>query len=62
MFAKDCFEATQYLTSYQLPFRIIESGEGYWINVSWECGITAPLTFQELEQLPNYKYFHATTN
>ncbi|ANJ20758.1 hypothetical protein HYO99_gp24 [Roseobacter phage RD-1410W1-01] len=25
--------------------------DGYWLNVWWRCGIIAPLTLQETEQL-----------
>ena len=54
-FKSDVFKATKYLDLHQIPFQIMESGEGYWLNVSWKCGITAPLTYQELRQLPDYK-------
>jgi hypothetical protein len=51
-------EATKHLNQHKIPFRIILSGEGYWINVSWKNGIIAPLTYLELVQLPDYLSFH----
>ncbi len=58
LFPDDTYSATKYLSLYEIPFRIILSGEGYWVNVTWKCGITAPLTYQEIEQLPHYLTFH----
>lgn len=53
-FPSDTVEATKYLCHHEIPFQIMISGEGYWINVSWENGIIAPLSYQELCQLPDY--------
>lgn len=48
-------QATKYLDHYRIPYRTIPSDEGYWINVTWPNGITAPLTTREMEQLPDYE-------
>ena len=50
----DTVEATKYLVYHRIPFQIMTSGEGYWVNISWKNGITAPLSYQELGQLPEY--------
>lgn len=54
LFKQDTVAATKHLTLHRIPFQIILSGEGYWINTFWENGIIAPLTTQELDQLPDY--------
>lgn len=58
LFPGDTYSATKYLSLHKIPFRIILSGEGYWVNVFWKNGINAPLTYQEIEQLPYYLTFH----
>lgn len=50
----DIHEAAKYLVLHEIPFQVKKSGEGFWVNVSWKNGITAPLTYQELDQLPDY--------
>jgi len=54
LFPRDTVEASRYLVYHEIPFQIMRSGEGYWVNVSWKNGITAPLSYQELDQLPEY--------
>lgn len=54
LFKQDTTIATKYLLLHRIPFRIMKSGEGYWLNVSWKCGLIAALTRQELDQLPDY--------
>jgi hypothetical protein len=54
LFPQDTVAATKYLMLHRIPYQIMMSGEGYWINVFWKNGITAPLTCQELTQLPDY--------
>lgn len=51
---QETVQATKYLNFHNIPHKIMRSSEGYWLNVSWFCGITAPLTYQELDQLPKY--------
>lgn len=55
LFKQETVQATKYLNYYKIPFQIMRSGEGYWLNVTFPCGITAPLSYQELYQLPEYK-------
>lgn len=43
--------AIKYLDRFGYDFRTIKSNQGYWLNVKWPCGITAGLTYRELEQL-----------
>lgn len=50
----ETIEATRYLNQHRIPYQTMRSGEGYWINVFWHNGIVAPLSYQELEQLPEY--------
>lgn len=57
LFLFDTVEATCWLYIHQIPFQIIKSGQGYWLNVSWPNGITGPLSYQELSQLPDFKTF-----
>lgn len=52
---QETVQATKYLSFYEIPHQMKKSDEGYWLNVSWPCGITAPLTYQELDQLPKYE-------
>jgi len=35
---------------YAKAASVKKDGDGYWLNVSWNCGITAPLTIQETYQ------------
>ena len=35
---------------YATAASVKKDGGGYWLNVSWRCGITAPLTIQETIQ------------
>lgn len=58
LFKQETVQATKYLNQHNIFFRILKSGEGYWLNVEWKCGITAPLTYQELSQLPEYQKFN----
>jgi hypothetical protein len=51
-------EATKFLNQHRIPFQIMKSGEGYWVNVFWKNGIVAPLSYQELTQLPEYLTFN----
>ena len=39
------------LKGYATLVSIKKNDNGYWLNVSWKCGITAPLTIQETDQL-----------
>ena len=66
LFESDTVEATKYLVYHRIPFQMIKSGEGYWLNISWKNGIIAPLSFQELSQLSDLQtigenYGHQTT-
>ena len=54
LFRQDTIAATKYLMLHRIPYQIMMSGEGYWVNVFWKNGITAPLTYLELDQLPDY--------
>ena len=54
LFRQDTVAATKYLVLHRIPHQIMTSDEGYWVNVFWKNGITAPLTYQELVQLPDY--------
>jgi len=62
LFLSDTVEATRWLYLYQIPFRIMKSGEGYWVNVTWPNGITGPLSYQELAQLPNFQTLRGDQN
>lgn len=35
---------------YATAASVMKDGGGYWLNVSWKCGILAPLTIQETIQ------------
>lgn len=50
-FKCDSTEASNLLNQHNIPHYLMNSSEGYWLNVKWKCGITAPLTLQELQQL-----------
>lgn len=39
------------LNNHATKVSLKKDDEGYWLNVSWKCGITAPLTIQETDQL-----------
>lgn len=54
-FSRSIYEITQILVENNIPFKVCESNEGWWINVTWPNGIIAPLSFQEADQLPNYE-------
>lgn len=62
LFLSDTWEATSLLCLHQIPFRIIKSGEGYWVNVTWPNGITGPLSYQELAQLPHFQTLRGDRN
>lgn len=62
LFLSDTVEATRWLYLYQIPFRIMKSGEGYWVNVTWPNGITGPLSYQELAQLPDFQTLRGDRN
>ena len=36
--------------TYATTVSIKKDAGGYWLNVTWNCGVTAPLTIQETEQ------------
>lgn len=55
LFKKDTIESTKLLCHYHIPHQIHSSDEGYWVNVFWPNGITSPLTYRELEQLPDFQ-------
>ena len=38
------------LEKYATAVSIEQDAEGYWLNVSWNCGVTAPLTVNETNQ------------
>lgn len=62
LFPSDTVEATCWLYLHQIPFRIMKSGEGYWVNVTWPNGITGPLSYQELAQLPHFQTLRGDRN
>ncbi len=39
------------LNGHATAVAIKKNKHGYWLNVSWKCDITAPLTIQETDQL-----------
>ena len=51
----DTTESTSWLCHHKIPFQIMKSDEGYWVNVKWPNGITGPLSHQELSQLPQFQ-------
>jgi hypothetical protein len=55
LFQHDTVEASKYLSANGVSFQVIQSDAGYWVNVSWRNGITAPLSHHELLQLPDYR-------
>jgi hypothetical protein len=36
--------------TYAITASVKKDAGGYWLNVQWKCGVTAPLTIQELDQ------------
>lgn len=55
LFEVDCLRVTTRLVCFYGVgrYEVHKSKQGYWINVWWPCGVTAPLTYRELEIIEN---------
>lgn len=41
------------IPQYAKAATVKKDGSGYWLNVTWNCGVIAPLTIQEAIQAEN---------